>query len=358
MAELEIPMTLTELGEVLRAERERCGYSIEATADYLKISVRMVRAIEAGDVSALPHAVYARGFIRAYGDLLGVDEDIVRQVCRTLKTPEEEFVPHRPVEVPPPARRRGSPVLAVVICLVLVLGGGWYFRDRLGLVDTVRTVVSSASVSDKAPEAAGTAIAPVSDGAAKAIPESSSAPTSPSISSSISPEAGNRNVAAAPVGDSTAAESHLPDPVAPAVAAPAVVSAPEVGSEAGADARKKTGSPEMSVVEPASAAVLPAAEASADAQRNGAEQKPAVSEGHTLVLEAVGKCWIEVKTGGKTRQQTLHPGQSVSFPFADLLELKLGYAPGVRIVYDGREVKAAGGTSKVRNFVFPRDAQR
>ena len=65
-------MTLEELGAALRAEREKRGLSIEDVANHLKIGARLLRALEEGDASSLPHLAYAKGFIRSYSSYLGM----------------------------------------------------------------------------------------------------------------------------------------------------------------------------------------------------------------------------------------------------------------------------------------------
>ena len=63
-------MTFEELGASLRAEREKRGLRLDDAANKLKINPRQLRALENGDMAALPHAAYARGFIRSYANWL------------------------------------------------------------------------------------------------------------------------------------------------------------------------------------------------------------------------------------------------------------------------------------------------
>ena len=48
MDEMDIRTPLAEFGNVLREERVRCGYTVDEVASRLKITSRMVRAIEEG----------------------------------------------------------------------------------------------------------------------------------------------------------------------------------------------------------------------------------------------------------------------------------------------------------------------
>ena len=45
-------MTFEELGAALCAERERRGLSLDDVAAHLKISTRLIQALESGDLSA------------------------------------------------------------------------------------------------------------------------------------------------------------------------------------------------------------------------------------------------------------------------------------------------------------------
>lgn len=58
---------------LLAEERERRGLSLEQVAAATRIRVAHLDAIERGELDALPGAVYARGYVRAYASYLGVD---------------------------------------------------------------------------------------------------------------------------------------------------------------------------------------------------------------------------------------------------------------------------------------------
>jgi cytoskeleton protein RodZ len=60
-------------GQVLAAQREAMGWSVEQVADQLKLAVRQVVALEAGDYASLPSPAVTRGFVRAYAKLVKMD---------------------------------------------------------------------------------------------------------------------------------------------------------------------------------------------------------------------------------------------------------------------------------------------
>jgi len=65
------------LGEKLRNLRENRRITILEASRGTKIQVRYLEFLEAGDYDSLPADVYVRGFLRSYGDFLGVDEHIL-----------------------------------------------------------------------------------------------------------------------------------------------------------------------------------------------------------------------------------------------------------------------------------------
>ena len=62
-------------GEVLQQERLRRGLSEKEIADKLHITVHYVKSIESNSYEKLPGAIFAKGYIKSYALLLGMDED-------------------------------------------------------------------------------------------------------------------------------------------------------------------------------------------------------------------------------------------------------------------------------------------
>ncbi|TDY50544.1 cytoskeletal protein RodZ [Alicyclobacillus sacchari] len=64
---------MQELGQILRSKRESLGLTLDDIEERTKIRKRYVEALEDGDWSVLPGRVYARGFVRTYAEVLGLD---------------------------------------------------------------------------------------------------------------------------------------------------------------------------------------------------------------------------------------------------------------------------------------------
>lgn len=69
---------MKEIGESLKEARENMGISIEEVASDLKLSVKQIENIEAGNIDAFKDIFYLKYFIRDYSKYLGLDyEDMI-----------------------------------------------------------------------------------------------------------------------------------------------------------------------------------------------------------------------------------------------------------------------------------------
>ncbi len=64
---------IQELGTLLRTTREAKGIALADAVEATKVRSRYLLALEQGNLSILPGAVYTRGFVRCYADYLGLD---------------------------------------------------------------------------------------------------------------------------------------------------------------------------------------------------------------------------------------------------------------------------------------------
>ena len=62
-------------GRLLRRTRESMGLSVEDIAAELHLSLRQIEALETDDWEQLPGVTYARGYVRGYARLLGLDAE-------------------------------------------------------------------------------------------------------------------------------------------------------------------------------------------------------------------------------------------------------------------------------------------
>lgn len=63
------------IGARLRDARVACRLEAEQVADELHLDTGIIRAIEAGDMAALPAPIFVQGYVRSYARLVGLPED-------------------------------------------------------------------------------------------------------------------------------------------------------------------------------------------------------------------------------------------------------------------------------------------
>jgi cytoskeleton protein RodZ len=124
-----------ELGDLLRTTREEQNLSIEQVEEITRIRHVFLEALEDERFEDLPGGVYARGFLRTYGRLLGLDpEELMQRYRRITHTtsPEVPQILNEPLM--PRSRSSIWPALFVSVMLLAVLGLiGWYLYNRLYL---------------------------------------------------------------------------------------------------------------------------------------------------------------------------------------------------------------------------------
>ena len=369
-------MALKELGIALREAREAKGLDIDDVAIRIKVSARVLRSIEDGEQDQLPHAVYARGFIKSYALLLGVDNDLLMRAVDEVYPFE---VPGDPmpetVMAQPQTRGRSSlsPVVValVVLALLAALGGGWYYRQQSAREADMPKVAQPAQAPQPPQSSMGAQPAQQAEGqnapAQGAVPASDAAPATTAVNAT------NATVpAAAPSVNGTAVNGTAPatlpavqparNATVPAVSSAAPAPAPAAQADVPAPAQPATQPAPANPAVPAAAVGGPQggvfdSEAGAT---GGADTDGSMLAGgtHRIVVIALADCWVHSSADDSdVRQFSLHKGQTFALTFSKRLTLKLGNAGGVRIRYNGQEQPAPGDSGQVRTLVFPPQAQ-
>jgi cytoskeleton protein RodZ len=122
-------------GGMLRAERERRGYSVQHTAEEMHLDTRVIEALEANRFEELGAPVYARGHLRKYATILGLSAATVLARYEALggmpvdptPIPTTLATPVRVVE-----RRRVSKLpLWIAAAIAIVAGLAWLVFELL-----------------------------------------------------------------------------------------------------------------------------------------------------------------------------------------------------------------------------------
>src|SRR5436190_11609427 len=114
-------------GDLLWQQREALGLDLDDVALALKIKPGYLAALEAGRPDLLPGPAYAIGFVRAYGDHLGLDGN---EILRRFKA-ESAALDMKPDLAFPMALDEqsipGGKMLMVALILALCGYGTWYY---------------------------------------------------------------------------------------------------------------------------------------------------------------------------------------------------------------------------------------
>lgn len=91
---------LREMGTYLQGIRQAQGLSLEAVAASTLIPLRLLRAIEVGDLDALPEPIYIRGFLKQFADALALDGSDFARAFPTASEIKEAQVRRRVLHLP------------------------------------------------------------------------------------------------------------------------------------------------------------------------------------------------------------------------------------------------------------------
>jgi hypothetical protein len=118
------------IGATLKDARRRIGMDIKEAEERTKIRTRYLRALEAEDWEVLPAPAYVRGFLRVYGQILGLDgEMLADRYRRSYEEPaaiqsaaaEPVLSNRRASGSRPPSRSGWIVVVGAVIVILLVI---------------------------------------------------------------------------------------------------------------------------------------------------------------------------------------------------------------------------------------------
>lgn len=129
------------LGEYLREARNRKGVDVREAARKTRINAVFIQALEDENFSKLPGPVFIRGFLRSYGNYLGLDQDDLmdRYQAQFIGKPQGASAPLLIEQLPFQKKktvlwdRRGARLLAAVgiaVLLLITVGLGIYGMVR------------------------------------------------------------------------------------------------------------------------------------------------------------------------------------------------------------------------------------
>jgi len=302
-------------GETLRQARESNGWSLAEVALKLNLTTTSLSNLEAGAFDKLPGHTFARGYIRAYAKLLGIDQTVlVQEFDQYTGTDSQGSSVHGLGRIEEPVRVSHT-ILRIVslLLLIAVIGGGFvWWQDQTS--QRTKDMTSNAMEHVEVESADGTTqIHPLDEPEDQAVVEGQTTPEAP-----------------------LATEQSLASETAPAATAPAAPATPAA---------------------PAAQAHVPAVPAQAPATAApAAPATPAISPPTTPALIAgdgrvqitfIADCWTQLTDGnGKVLFSGLkRKGDTLDQGGKPPLTLRLGYARGAQVAYNGQPVDVAPFTS-------------
>lgn len=329
-------MNFEELGLTLKREREKKGLSIERVMEATKISRSNITAMEAGDRSAMPHPVYAKGFVKSYARYLGLDADELSMVVDREFQEEGEFPEEFGYDVAPQAekafqepsivegkKKNHWPLFLVVVLLVgvitlLVVNFTGNRPEEAEVVVAEETIEEVQPSVEEEPESAQVASGTEDDASVEMTDEAVGDNGEQGDEMAVAPDQ---------------PEANQPDAVQPE-AVPESEPEPEQPAEA----------------------VSPAPE---PVEEEAAQKQEEPKYDHMLVIRATTDkgCWIGVWKGDETdmyRDFVLKNGEPLRLNFNTPRRIRIGNASGVTVTYNGEsyELDPARGNIQTHRFGY------
>ncbi|KAF1029429.1 MAG: Cytoskeleton protein RodZ [Pseudomonas sp.] len=300
-------------GETLRLARESNGWSLAEVALKLNLTPTSLGNLEAGAFDKLPGHTFARGYIRAYAKLLGIDQAaLVQEFDQITGTDSQGSNVHGLGRIEEPVRVSHT-ILRIVslLLLIAVIGGGFvWWQDQTSQRNKDLTTNALEHVEVESADGT-TQIHPLDE-----------------------PE------------DQAAAQAQTTPETTPETAA-----APEQPVEQSASAQPPATVPAPAPAAPATPAHTPATAAPTTAPAAPVATTPAapalIAGDGRIQITYIADCWTQVTDGnGKVLFSGLkRKGDTLDQGGKPPLTLRLGFARGAQVAYNGQPVDVAPFTS-------------
>jgi cytoskeleton protein RodZ len=284
--------------------------------------------LEAGAFDKLPGHTFARGYIRAYAKLLGMDQAVLVQAFdQCTGTDAHGSSVHSLGRIEEPVRLSHN-ILRIVslLLLVAVIGGGFiWWQDQTSLRGKDQANLAMEHVEVESADGT-TQIHQLDEPEDQAVSDAQQGEETTLSLDQGQPAADAATAPATPVSPAA-----TPAPTAPVVAPAApVVSAPVSPAP----------------VAPVVVATAPAVVAAPAATSPAAVTAPVAGAGK-VHLQYVADCWTQVSDGnGKVLFSGVkRKGDSLDLSGKPPFSLRLGFARGVQVTYNGQAVDVAPFTS-------------
>ena len=301
---------MRSLGEYLRAERLARGISLEQISADTRITIKMLQAVEEGDVEKLPAAVFTKGFLRAYAKQIGLDpeaviveyQDLIEEVDARRET-MEKF--HQRLH-PKSSKKKVSALLFALALLVGLALFLWRSKhtsqeapsatrgESIGVIQRDETTSRTDSVSDVNQAQTTTRSRQALDSSRTEIRAGQAGPDFDTQAPSVSPA----------------------DETVPSIREGSVYAASEY--------------------------------------RRPTEQQSSASAPYVLRAKAVETTWLHITIDEiHEREYLLQPGEQMSWRASSGYKLHVGNAAGVQLYLNDKPIKPLGASGRVVHLELP-----
>ncbi|RZA05520.1 MAG: DUF4115 domain-containing protein [Proteobacteria bacterium] len=362
------------LGAFLKAKREESNVSVEQVAYATRISLKMLRALEENDHTALPAPTFVRGYLQAYAKYVKMDtQDLLLRYQHHLATaPDSKKGAIKSHYLYVRERYQEKRRLVLIICLFVSMLGvaGTYFmlkhkreknkelshqaesfKKSDGIGVAVGTLLgTNANMGTIGGSATGTSVSTATataSGSATATTTTTATSTRTTTSTAIPPK---------PVG--TVSEDSVPPNRAPEDRAPSPTSAglnsinpsvviPSAAPSSGS--RSETGLQEPTAPKPIERAPDSPAAAPAPSAMNTNEPKA-----YNVLLKASEDVWLRFQTDDEgVRDLTLRSGKAMMLRANKVVKIFSGNLGAISGTLNGQALPALGTDKKAKSVVLP-----
>ena len=139
---------MESLGNKLKTAREAKGLTYDYVSCEINISARYLEALELEDFSRFPGEPYVRGFLKNYGDYLGINSDELLSLYRSMKLQEQPIPVEQLLKGPSPVPKIIG-AIAIALAVLAIAGGAISVIYKLSKKDPV-AVAAARPVSEYA----------------------------------------------------------------------------------------------------------------------------------------------------------------------------------------------------------------
>jgi len=322
-------MDFKEIGELLRQEREKQGLTLDDVHYKTKISKNNLRFLENGNFEDLPHRVYTKGFIKNYALFLGLDaQELVDAFEKTMSFGEdlerEKENLSEDLHSRPRKRENLWTLISVFLTVAFLLILGWLVYDVF--------FANSGQDQDLTKDKGSLAVNSTQN---KTVAQNNTGFINGSQFRNES------ELLASKDHEIYKNSSHMSKEYS------GIEKQVSNSSRAGVQPEETNASLDQKAFRNRTTV------GSKKIGQEKEKKEPVKERQEVLKISAFEACWLGARIDDEDRDMFLRPGESVTFKFENVLELKLGNAGGVNLVYNGHKYPLQAKSGEVRTIRFP-----